>query len=144
VPLFLPDRDGVVVVNRKDNTKTPAGLQIAGAAEATARLNGAGSRRDYLHASAQPPGPPRHFSMAMSEQADQTDRTARAMRDDVVRVAKGRPCHWVTVHGIAQRLGLDDEVSEAAVRRAIERGWFIADSDPPYSVRLSVVPTITA
>jgi D-glycero-D-manno-heptose 1,7-bisphosphate phosphatase len=43
VPLFLLDRDGVVVVNRKDNIKTPAGLQlIPGAAEAIARLNGAG------------------------------------------------------------------------------------------------------
>jgi hypothetical protein len=80
----------------------------------------------------------------MSEPADETDRAARAMREDVVRVAKGRPCHWVTVHDIAQRLGLDDEVSEAAVRRAIEQGWFVADSDPPYSVRLSVVPTSTA
>ena len=131
MPLFLVDRDGVVVVNRKDNIKTPAGLQlIAGAAEAIARL--------------QPAGPQRHFSRAMSEQADETDRTARAMRDDVVRVARGRPCHWVTVHDIAQRLGLDDEVSEAAVRRAIERGWFVADSDPPHSVRLSVVPTSTA
>jgi D-glycero-D-manno-heptose 1,7-bisphosphate phosphatase len=43
VPLFLLDRDGVLVVNRKDNIKTPAGLQlIAGAAEAVARLTAAG------------------------------------------------------------------------------------------------------
>ena len=43
MPLFLLGRDGVVVVNRKDNIKTPAGLQlIAGAAEAVARLNAAG------------------------------------------------------------------------------------------------------
>ena len=43
MPLFLLDRDGVVVVNRKDNIKTPAGLQlIPGAAEAIARLNRAG------------------------------------------------------------------------------------------------------
>ena len=43
MPLFLLDRDGVVVVNRKDNIKTPAGLKlIPGAAEAIARLNGAG------------------------------------------------------------------------------------------------------
>jgi hypothetical protein len=79
----------------------------------------------------------------MSEQADETDRAASAMHEDVVRVARGRPCHWVTVHDIAQRLGLDDDVSDAAVRRAIERGWFVADSDPPYSVRLTVVPTTT-
>jgi D-glycero-D-manno-heptose 1,7-bisphosphate phosphatase len=43
VPLFLLDRDGVVVVNRKDNIKTPAGLAlIAGAAEAIARLTAVG------------------------------------------------------------------------------------------------------
>jgi len=43
VPLFLLDRDGVVVVNRKDNIKTPAGLQlIAGSAEAIARLTASG------------------------------------------------------------------------------------------------------
>jgi hypothetical protein len=79
----------------------------------------------------------------MTEQPEETDRTARAMREDVVRVAKGRPCHWVTVHDIAQRLGLDDDVSDAAVRHAIEQGWFVADSEPPHSVRLSVVPTAT-
>lgn len=43
MPLFLLDRDGVVVVNRKDNIKTPAGLTlIPGAAEAIARLTAAG------------------------------------------------------------------------------------------------------
>jgi D-glycero-D-manno-heptose 1,7-bisphosphate phosphatase len=43
MPLFLLDRDGVVVVNRKDNIKTPADLElIAGAAEAIARLTGGG------------------------------------------------------------------------------------------------------
>ena len=41
--LFLLDRDGVVVVNRKDNIKTPAGLVlIPGSAEGIARLNAAG------------------------------------------------------------------------------------------------------
>ena len=79
----------------------------------------------------------------MSEQADQIDRTACAMREDVVRIAKGRPCHWVTVHDIAERLGIGDDVSDAAVRRAIEQGWFVADGDPPHSVRLSVIATAT-
>ncbi len=41
--LFLLDRDGVVVVNRPTNVKTPDQLDlIPGAAEAIARLNGAG------------------------------------------------------------------------------------------------------
>jgi hypothetical protein len=79
----------------------------------------------------------------MTEQAEETDRTARAMREDVMRVAKGRPCHWVTVHDIAQRLGLDDEASDAAVRHAIDQGWFVPDSEPAHSVRLSVVPSAT-
>jgi D-glycero-D-manno-heptose 1,7-bisphosphate phosphatase len=43
VLLFLLDRDGVVVINRKDNIKTPAGLTlIAGAAEAIAHLTATG------------------------------------------------------------------------------------------------------
>lgn len=42
-PLFLLDRDGVVIVNRPTTVKTPAHLQlIPGTAEAIARLNGAG------------------------------------------------------------------------------------------------------
>ncbi|HEY6717251.1 MAG TPA: HAD-IIIA family hydrolase [Reyranella sp.] len=43
MPLFLLDRDGVVVVNRSTNITTAADLAlIAGAARAIARLNGAG------------------------------------------------------------------------------------------------------
>jgi hypothetical protein len=78
----------------------------------------------------------------MSEQAD-TDQTALAMREDVERVAGGRACHWVAVHDIAQRLGLDDDTSNAAVRRAIDQAGSWADSDPPHSVRLSVVQAAT-
>jgi D-glycero-D-manno-heptose 1,7-bisphosphate phosphatase len=44
MPLFLLDRDGVVVVNRPTNVKTPDELVlIPGAAEAIARLSAAGS-----------------------------------------------------------------------------------------------------
>jgi len=43
MPLFLLDRDGVVVVNRPTNIKTPDDLTlIPGAADAIARLNDAG------------------------------------------------------------------------------------------------------
>jgi D-glycero-D-manno-heptose 1,7-bisphosphate phosphatase len=43
MPLFLLDRDGVVVVNRPTNMKTPDDLTlIPGAGDAIARLNGAG------------------------------------------------------------------------------------------------------
>jgi hypothetical protein len=35
--------------------------------------------------------------------------------------------------------GLVDGVSDAAVRHAIEEGWFVADSEPLHSVRLGVV-----
>lgn len=68
---------------------------------------------------------------------------AHAMHDDVVRVSRGRPCHWVTVRDVVQRLGLADDLGDAAVRRAIELGWFIADGEPPHSVRLSVVALAT-
>jgi hypothetical protein len=79
----------------------------------------------------------------MSDRSQDADRAARAMREDVTRVSRGRPCHWVTVHEVAQRLGLEDEAADAAVRRAIEQGWLIADSDPPHSVRLSVMAPAT-
>jgi hypothetical protein len=75
----------------------------------------------------------------MTHRSEDADRAARAMREDVVRVSRGRLCHWVTVHEVAQRLGLTDETTEAALRRAIEQGWFVADGDPPHSVRLSAV-----
>jgi hypothetical protein len=75
----------------------------------------------------------------MTDRSEDADRAARAMREDVLRVSRGRPCHWVTIHEVAQRLGLDDEAAEAAVRRALEHGWFVADGEPPHSVRLSVV-----
>jgi D-glycero-D-manno-heptose 1,7-bisphosphate phosphatase len=43
MPLFLLDRDGVVIVNRPTNVKTPADLTLLpGVAAAIARLNGAG------------------------------------------------------------------------------------------------------
>ena len=71
--------------------------------------------------------------------SDQAENAAQAMREDVMRVSRGRACHWVTVHEVAQRLGLDDETADAAVRQALDHGWFIADGDPPHSVRLSVV-----
>jgi hypothetical protein len=79
----------------------------------------------------------------MGDLADDIDRMARAMHDDVRRVTRGRPCHWVPVHDVAQRLGLADDASDAAVRRAIEHGWFIADGEPPHSVRLSVMAPAT-
>jgi hypothetical protein len=79
----------------------------------------------------------------MDKRPDDAYRTARAMREDVARVTRGRACHWVSVHDIAQRLGLGDEVSDAAVRCAIEQGWFIADGEPPHSVRLSVMAPAT-
>ncbi len=75
----------------------------------------------------------------MSSDRDEADRVARAMRDDVARVARGRLCRWVAVHDIAQRLGVDDDTAAAAVKRAIEEGWLVADADPPYSVRLDAV-----
>jgi len=43
MPLFLLDRDGVVIVNRATSVKTPGDLTLVpGAREAIARLNGAG------------------------------------------------------------------------------------------------------
>jgi hypothetical protein len=43
---------------------------------------------------------------------------------------------WVSVHDIARRLELDEEVVLEAVRRAVEKGWFEATTDFPRRVRL--------
>ena len=67
-----------------------------------------------------------------------SERTSIAIRDRIVRVTSGRIMHWVSVHDIAHHLGLDNEVVDAAVRRAIEEGWLIGDSHPPHSVRLAM------
>ena len=77
----------------------------------------------------------------MIDRTEDAERAARAMREDVTRVSRGRPCHWITVHEVAQRLGLDDETTEAAVQRAMEHGWFVADGNPPHSIRLSAMAT---
>jgi hypothetical protein len=67
-----------------------------------------------------------------------SDRTAMAVHEDVMRVTRGRPSCWVSVHEIAQRLGLEDEVVAAAVQSAIDLGWFVGDGNPPHSVRLAI------
>jgi hypothetical protein len=67
-----------------------------------------------------------------------SEHVAIAIRDDVVRVTRGRPSHWVSVHEIAGRLGLDDQVVERAVQLSIDRGWLVGDGYPPHSVRLAV------
>jgi len=67
-----------------------------------------------------------------------SEHAAIAIRDDVVRVTRGRPNCWVSVHEIAQRLGLDDEVVDRAVQFSIDRGWLVGDGYPPHSVRLAV------
>jgi hypothetical protein len=66
-----------------------------------------------------------------------SERAAIAIREDIVRVTRGRPNQWVAVHEIAGRLGLATEVVETAVQRAIDDGWFVGDGAPLHSVRLS-------
>ena len=56
----------------------------------------------------------------MTELSQDAEPGARAMRHDVMRVSRGKPCHWVTIHEVAQRLGLGDEAAEAA-RPAAQR-----------------------
>jgi hypothetical protein len=67
-----------------------------------------------------------------------SERVALAIRHDIVRATRGRPLQWILVRDIAQRLGLADEVVEAAVEAAIERGWFIGKGDPLHSVSLAL------
>lgn len=67
-----------------------------------------------------------------------SERIAVAIRDDVLRVTRGRPTLWVQVDDVAHRLGLDHAVAAAAVQWAIDSGWFVGDGEPPHSVRLRV------
>lgn len=69
-----------------------------------------------------------------------SERAAIAIREDVARVTRGRPMLWVHVHEVAHRLGLADEVAEAAVQLGIENGWFVADGEPTECVRLTADP----
>jgi hypothetical protein len=67
-----------------------------------------------------------------------SEHVAIAIRDDVVRVTRGRPNCWLSVHEIAGRLGIDDQIVDQAVQLSIERGWLVGDDYPPHSVRLAV------
>jgi len=72
-----------------------------------------------------------------------SEHVAIAIRDDVVRVTRGRPNCWVSVHEIARRLGLDDQVVDQAVQFSTDRGWLIGDGYPPHSVRLAVTSVLS-
>ena len=76
-----------------------------------------------------------HCLKAMIDRTEEAERAACAMREDVMRVSRGRPCHWITVHEVASGWAFDDGTSEAAVQRAMEHGWFVADGNPPHSAR---------
>ncbi len=72
-----------------------------------------------------------------SDTPRKSEQAATAIRHDIVKITRGRPMHWVAVHEVAQRLGLPDEAVKVAVRSAIDKGWFIADAEPPHSIRLT-------
>ena len=75
--------------------------------------------------------------MLQHRQFKTSERAIAAIHDDIRRVTGGRNMHWIMVHDIAERLGLDNNMVDAAVRAAIDRGWLVGDADPPDSVRLS-------
>jgi hypothetical protein len=75
--------------------------------------------------------------MIHDRQFEREEWAASAIRDDIVRVTRGRPMHWVVVQEVAHRLGLEENVVKAAVQSAIEKGWLVGDGTPPDSVRLS-------
>jgi hypothetical protein len=76
---------------------------------------------------------PQHYTSRTSA------RTLDTVRDYVVCAAGGYKMHWVMIHEIGEALGLDREVVFAAVKDGIDRGWFVPDSDPPSSIKLSAV-----
>jgi hypothetical protein len=73
-----------------------------------------------------------HPRMPATAKSQRDERAAIAIRDDVVRVTRGRPTQWVAVHEVAERLGLPNDVVELAVRRAIDSGWVCGNGEPPH------------
>jgi hypothetical protein len=74
--------------------------------------------------------------MIQERQPAGAEWASAAIRDDVVRVTRRRPKQWVVVHEVAHRLGIADEVAADAVKSAVDKGWLVADGNPPHSVRL--------
>lgn len=68
------------------------------------------------------------------------ERAAHAICDDVVRRTGGERLHWVMLREVAERLGLDDDVAQVAVRHAIEEGWLTGEGEPVRTVCLPPSP----
>lgn len=100
--LFLLDRDGVVVVNRPTNVKTPDELVlIAGAAEAIARLNRAGIH--VVICTNQPEVARGILSRAQLDEVHKSLRQKLAHRganvDLILCCASDRKCPWRKPYG---------------------------------------------
>ena len=63
--------------------------------------------------------------------------TVEVMIEDISLATKGRHMRWVMVDEIAQRLRLDQDAIDAAIRLAEANGLLIAEGTPVHSVCLT-------
>lgn len=63
--------------------------------------------------------------------------TVEAMIEDISLATKGRHMRWVMVDEVAQRLRLDQDTVDAAIRLAEAKGLLIAEGTPVHSVCLT-------
>lgn len=65
-------------------------------------------------------------------------RLARLLRDDVAAITRGVPLRWVMVHELGLRHADAGEAAvDAAIARAIDKGWMTGGGTPPHSVCLT-------
>ena len=135
MPLFLLDRDGVVVVNQPTNVKTPDQLAlIPGAAEAIARLNGAGF--DVAICTNQPEVARGVLSRAQLDHVHEGLRQMLGARgakvEPVLCCASDRKCPWMKPSGGMLREALARYGAAAADTPFVGPGtWGEPDLAPP-------------
>lgn len=71
-----------------------------------------------------------------SKTSSRSDRLATDVHAAVEGYSRGRQMHWMMVHDLAVRLGVEDNELQPAIRRGIEKGWLI-EGDPPHSICLA-------
>ena len=56
---------------------------------------------------------------------------------EVARITVVGGLDWVMLHEVARRLKIDEASAEAAMRRAVDKGWLIVEGSSLYRVRLT-------
>ena len=65
------------------------------------------------------------------------ERRAWALCAALARVTDSRPMQYRIAQIIAQAVGRDEAAAEVAIVYAVEKGWLIAEGNPPHSICLT-------